>query len=59
MPVRVRRLDEAASDDILDAMCAHERIALVAELSRRMWELTRRPVPRYERSDMPIRVIRR
>ena len=33
-----------------------ERLALVAELSRRMWALTKRPLPSYTRQTMPVRV---
>ena len=33
-----------------------ERLALVAELSQRMWALTKRPMPSYTRKTMPVRV---
>lgn len=35
---------------------AEERLALLAELSRRMWALTQRPLPCYTRSTMPVRL---
>jgi hypothetical protein len=31
---------------------------MVAELTRRMWELTGRPMPSYPRAAMPGRVLR-
>ena len=55
---RVFRLGEEPSDDLSATTTVEERLALVAELSRRMWELTGRPQPAYSRATMPIRVIR-
>lgn len=37
---------------------ATERLALVRELSERMWRLSGRPLPSYTRATMPIRVSR-
>lgn len=34
-----------------------ERIALVDRLSREAWALTGRPVPRYTRRTMPVRLV--
>lgn len=47
------------SDDASDARVAGtaaERLALLAELSRRMWSLTQRPAPSYTRATMPVKV---
>ena len=33
-----------------------ERLVLLADLSRRMWELTRRPRPDYTRATMPVKL---
>jgi len=33
-----------------------ERLALVGELSRRMWALTKRPMPSYTRETMPVKL---
>lgn len=47
------------SDDASDARVggtAEERLLLLAELSRRMWALTQRPLPTYTRSTMPVRL---
>ena len=48
------RSDEA-SDGRVEASAA-ERVALVGELSRRMWELSKRPFPSYSRSSIPARL---
>jgi len=33
-----------------------DRLALVRELSRRMWALTKQPVPSYTRRTMPVKL---
>ena len=33
-----------------------ERLVLLADLSRRMWDLTRRPQPKYTRATMPVKL---
>ena len=33
-----------------------ERVALVGELSRRMWALTGQPLPSYTRATMPVKL---
>ena len=46
-------------DDASDARVSGtpaERLALLAELSRRMWALTQRPSPSYTRSTMPVKL---
>lgn len=58
-PVRIFRLGEEPADDLSLVTTAEERLAMVGELSRRMWELTGRPVPSYRRATMPGRVLRR
>ena len=53
------RIVPLRSDDASDARVAGtaaERLALLAELSRRMWSLTQRPVPSYTRATMPVKV---
>lgn len=47
------------SDEASDARVggtAAERLALLAELSRRMWALTQNPLPAYTRSTIPVRL---
>ena len=58
-PAIVRKLDEGCSDDLSASTTSEERIEMVAVLSRRMWELTGRPIPTYARHEMPVRVVRR
>jgi hypothetical protein len=58
-PIRVYRLGEEPGDDLSAVTTPEQRLAMVAELSRRMWSLTGRPVPSYSRAGMPVRVTRR
>lgn len=48
------RSDEAGEARV--AGTAEERLALVNELSRRVWMLTGRPVPSYTRATIPVAV---
>lgn len=53
------RLVPLGSDEAGDGRVAGtptERLAILADLSRRMWELTRRPLPAYTRKTMPVKV---
>ncbi|MBK7905227.1 MAG: hypothetical protein IPJ78_01535 [Gemmatimonadetes bacterium] len=57
--VRKFRLGEEPPDDILSTTTADERLAMVWELTRRIWELQGSlPCP-YTRDTIPIRVLRR
>jgi hypothetical protein len=56
---RVYRLGEEPGDDLSAISTAEERLAMLMELSRRMWSLTGQPVPAYSRARIPVRVIRR
>ena len=55
---RVSRLEDEQGDNLTDSTSAEERIAMVEVLSRRMWELTGRPFPTYDRAHMPGRIPR-
>ncbi|MDQ3137712.1 MAG: hypothetical protein M3Q93_09000 [Gemmatimonadota bacterium] len=57
-PVRIYRLGEEPPDDLSRLTTPAERVAMVWELSARMWELTGQPSPGYSRATMPGRVIR-
>lgn len=57
-PVRVYRLGEEPGDDLTSVTTPEQRLEVVAELTRRMRELTGRPLPAYDRAHMPVRVIR-
>jgi hypothetical protein len=48
------RSDEAADGRVGGTVA--ERLALVGELSRRMWALTKRPMPSYTRETMPVKL---
>lgn len=53
------RIVPLGSDEAADARVGGtvaERLALVGVLSRRMWDLTKRPVPTYTRLTMPVRL---
>ena len=56
--MRVFRLGQEPGADLSESTTPEERLEMVAELSRRMWELSGLPVPSYPRSRMPGRVIR-
>lgn len=55
---RILHLGDEPSDDLSATTTAEQRLAILDTLSRRMWELTRRPLPTYDRARMPGRVIR-
>ena len=58
LPIRTYLPGQEPGDDLSATTSPEERIALVWELSRRMWDLTGRPMPDAARSGLPIRVIR-
>jgi hypothetical protein len=57
MTVRIVPLGSEEAADARVPGTAAERVALLAELSRQMWELSRRPMPAYARSAMPVRFV--
>lgn len=57
MQARVVPLDSREAGDSFVEGTPSQRIALVAELSRRAWALTGRPVLSYTRATMPVRII--
>lgn len=58
-PVRVYRLGEEPGDDLSAVTTPEQRLAMVWELTARMWALTGRPRTSPPRAEMPVRVIRR
>ena len=56
---RVFRLGHEPSDDLTQLSSPEQRLEMLLVLSRRMWELTGRPVPQYSRSAMPVRLVQR
>ncbi|OGU01798.1 MAG: hypothetical protein A2085_08005 [Gemmatimonadetes bacterium GWC2_71_10] len=59
LPVRVFTLGQEPPDDLSASTTVEERLSMVWELTRRMWEFTGRPLPAYSRRSMPVRVARR
>jgi len=57
MTVRIVPLGSEEAADARMGGTAAERVALLTELSRQMWQLSRRPFPSYIRSQMPIRFV--
>jgi hypothetical protein len=58
MTVRIVPLRSDEAGDGRVGGRAAERLALVSELSRRSWELTKQPIPTYTRQTIPIRLIK-
>ena len=56
MTVRIVALGSNEAGDARVGGTVDERLALVAELSRRAWELTGRPMPAYTRATIPVQV---
>lgn len=58
LPVRVYPLGREPNNDLSAVTTPEERLAMVAMLTRRMWQLTGRETPAYRREAMPVRVVR-
>jgi hypothetical protein len=58
MTARVVPLDSDEAGDARVAGTPTKRLAILADLSRRMWDLTKRERPAYTRGTMPVRVTR-
>ena len=58
MTVRIFSLGAEPSDDLSATTTVEERLAMVLELSARMWQLTGKQLPQYTRATMPGQVIR-
>jgi hypothetical protein len=56
MTIRIVPLGSDEASDGRVGGTAVERLALVRELSERMWALTRRPLPTYSRSTIPVKL---
>lgn len=55
---RVVPLATRANDDLSDCTTAAERLGLVADLTREMWAFSKREVPAYTRSELPVVLVR-
>jgi hypothetical protein len=49
---------EAASDDISDVTTPVQRVAMMAELANTAWAVAGRPLPGYDRRNIPGRLFR-
>lgn len=56
MTARVVPLNSDEAGDARVAGTASERLTILAELSRRMWDLAKRPRPTYSRKTIPVRL---
>jgi hypothetical protein len=56
MTVRIVPLRSDEAGDARVDGTAGERLALLKELSRRMWVLGRKPTPSYTRRTMPVKL---
>lgn len=57
-PARVFPLGQEPSGDLVLSASPEERLEMVAELSRRAWELSGNPWPSLPRSEWPVRVVK-
>lgn len=57
-PVRKFRLGEEPVDDF-SAYTAAERMMMVWQLTCDAWASAGRPMPRYSRQEMPVRILRK
>lgn len=55
---RVFRLGHEPRDDLAEVTTPEQRLAMVWDLTLRMWALTGRPFPSYSRENLPGRVLR-
>ncbi len=56
MTYRVVPLHSAEADDARLGATVEERLRMVRELSRMAWASSGRPLPEYERREMPVRI---
>lgn len=56
MTARVVPLRSREASDSRVGGTAEERLALVRELSLRLWQQTGQPLPRYTRREMPVTI---
>jgi hypothetical protein len=54
---RVVPLGAEPEGDLLAHSTVAERLALVEEITRETWALAKKPMPRFNRHDAPIRII--
>ena len=58
-PIRKHRLGEEPSDDLRDSTTAEDRLQMMWQLAVDACSLTDRPIPNCNRSEAPVRKLRR
>jgi hypothetical protein len=58
-PVRVVPLREERPVKLGDEVTAEERMAMMWQLTQEAWAIAGREIPDYERSDIPIKLLKR
>lgn len=53
--MRKLRLGDEPADDLSGTTTAEERLAMMWPLAVEAWSLTGKPMPEYEREDIPVR----
>lgn len=57
-PIEVRELAEPDRPDLSATTTAEERLAMMWPLALEAWRLAGKPIPDYDRAEIPARVIR-
>ncbi len=57
-PIRRYELGEEPSENLIATTTPEERLGMMWELALQAWSLTGRPLPEYERHEIPGRVVR-
>jgi len=57
MRARLFPLGSKTDDDLSSCTTPADRLSLVADLSREAWALSKREMPAYARSELPVTVI--
>jgi hypothetical protein len=55
--VRVSRLSDQAGDDLSECTTPVQRLEMMWPLATEAWSLSGRPLPEYERCEIPVRVV--
>jgi hypothetical protein len=58
-PVVITTLHDQPTDDLSASTTLEERIAMMRPLALTAWRVAGLPLPRYRRSRIPIRILRR
>lgn len=56
-PIEVRELADSGRSDLSASTTAEERLAMMWPLALEAWQLAGKPIPDYDRAEIPARVI--